>query len=771
MNSNSVLQINSLREIQVTIGKNVMAPNEISNTTLGAVLDEIRSNGDLKNRIEFIRSLPTKPERDNIKKKLPYFVAALLRGYKNKESFQSAEILIFDLDHLREYEFDTIRKSLEEWKYSSVVFTSPSGKGLKLIVRVNRTIIDINLYYRVYKEISDVINAEFNIRLDPQTCDPARACFLSSDEYIYVNEDASAFEYTDEQKESSAPVSTRRENVLNIMSGVSEGERHSALVTEIGMFIKKGLDKDFIKKTAYGINQLNNPPFSDDEFDKEFESIYRSFSKSTNPDISFKLVKETKTGIKVSIDSSKLIDFLSEHGFKKVMVSPSNIVFVRAEGHLLRQVSIVHVKDYLESYIKECNDTFKGAVRDIIIKGNQTYLSEGALSFLPSIIPNTKRGTKDRAYLFFNNVYIEITPDQILVNDYSQLKGEHIWSESIIDRDLDIECFHNDNSPSEYSTMLNNICRKEDVWYNALTCAIGYIAHDYKDKANAKAIIFCDEEIPAADDSNGGTGKSLVCEGLKYLRKTIVVDGKNFRTDSSFIFQNIDLNTEIVVLDDVRKTFDFESLFSVITSDLTIEKKHRPPFTIPFEESPKFIITTNFTISGNGNSVDRRKHEIEFSNYYNKSYTPKDEFGHRLFDEWNNIEWTRFYKAMAVFIQKYLMNGLVKYEVRNLRTRRVVDVAGQDFFDFAQDNISPNEEYRKKDLLKAFHEQYPEFSQLKGKTFTRWLKVYADTFNLKLEERKSNKDRYIIFSGDVPNMETESVDDMDEFDNEDKELR
>jgi hypothetical protein len=208
----------------------------------------------------------------------------------------------------------------------------------------------------------------------------------------------------------------------------------------------------------------------------------------------------------------------------------------------------------------------------------------------------------------------------------------------------------------------------------------------------------------------------------------------------------IDTDTMVIILDDVRKDFDFESLLSAITSNLVIEKKGKDPITIPFSDAPKFIITTNYTIDGTGNSFDRRKHEIEFSNHYNKYNTPDQEFGHRLFEDWDEDEWTRFYSSVIYYIQQYLRNGLVKYEFKNLWQRKIINATSVDFFDFAENNIEPDREYTKSKLLKDFQEQYPEYDKLKSNTLTKWLKIYAENKNFTIIERKSNKNRYFTFA-------------------------
>jgi hypothetical protein len=754
-----------LSEIQVSYGLSVTNPVNIEQISLGKIFELIKSDPMIAELVKKIRQINDDKTQKSWKQKLPFFTGALLRDAKNKENFISTEILIFDADHLSEFDFDRLRTELEGSSYTSVVFTSPSGNGLKLIIRLNRQITNIIEYETVYSRMLTYLDKQFNTHFDPVTRDAARACFLSHDPTIYINENADKFDI-DTLLASTDNVLTeqstnKRDEFLQMLAGVQQGERHNALTKVIGICIAKGMDEKFIRSLAYSTNQLNDPPFTDDEFELEFNSIYKSFSKNKLNNIPFKIVKENK----ILIDSAKLIEFLQQEGFCKIKISESDYALARINNGIISCVGLDEIIEFIKGFVDQSNDPHKDIVLDLLIRYNSTYFNAGAMKFLHVVTPKIKRGNKETSFLYFKNCYLKITPNEISVCNYSENSSELIWKNSIIPRSIDASSFYNDTTPSIYSKMVRNICRNDNQWYNALSCAIGYTLHDFKDKAIAKAVVFCDEEIPTADDSNGGTGKSLVCEAIRYCRNTKTIDGKNIKTDSAFIFQQITNNTEVVIVDDVRKNFDFESLFSVITSNITVEKKHKDPFTIPFATSPKFILTTNYTIKGNGNSFDRRKHEIEFSNYYNKKHSPLDDFGHRLFDEWDDIEWIRFYRTIAEYIQNYLKNGLVKYKLRNLKIRRMIDQTSVQFLDFSQDMIKTNIEYNKKDLFNQFKIMNQEFSHLKEKTFSRWLKIYADTFDLVLEQRKSNKNRFIKFTVDAPGIVTAST--VDNYNNED----
>ena len=51
----------------------------------------------------------------------------------------------------------------------------------------------------------------------------------------------------------------------------------------------------------------------------------------------------------------------------------------------------------------------------------------------------------------------------------------------------------------------------------------------------------------------------------------------------------------------------FEELYSNITEGITVEKKNLKEFFIPYKDSPKITISTNYVISDEGNHAKRRQ--------------------------------------------------------------------------------------------------------------------------------------------------------------------
>ena len=267
---------------------------------------------------------------------------------------------------------------------------------------------------------------------------------------------------------------------------------------------------------------------------------------------------------------------------------------------------------------------------------------------------------------------------------------------------------------------------------------------------NNKAIILNDEVI--TENPEGGTGKGLFIQGLKQIRKVSILDGKSFDDKKSFPYQTVKQETNILVFDDVKKNFDFESKFSLVTEGMTLERKNKDAIKLKVEESPKMVISTNYAIKGEGNSHDRRRHEIEFAQYYGKDVTPYTEFKRQLFDDWNDKEYNQFDNYMVNCLQTYLSLGLVKQNAKNIKLRKLIAETSMEFVEWAKDsdNLPLNVRQDKKILFDKFTEEYIDFKKyLTRKRFNIWIQKYANFSKLKYSDGNTNGSRWLCLGNEI----------------------
>lgn len=207
----------------------------------------------------------------------------------------------------------------------------------------------------------------------------------------------------------------------------------------------------------------------------------------------------------------------------------------------------------------------------------------------------------------------------------------------------------------------------------------------------------------------------------------VTMDGKSFNASKSFLWQRVTLSTQIIALEDVSRFFDFEKQFSMITEGIEVEKKNKDSFYIPYEESPKLLITSNYVIQGTGASHERRRIEIELKQYYKPNFSPRDEFGHNLYDDWSEAEWNLFDNFMMWCVHQYLLHGVAKPENKNLSLKKLKNSVPEAFIEwFRLKEIIHGEYYELGQICNEFRSIDHDSIKVTNRKISTWIKAYCD---------------------------------------------
>lgn len=451
----------------------------------------------------------------------------------------------------------------------------------------------------------------------------------------------------------------------------------------------------------------------------------------------------------LDINLVNFIEFLKQHGFYKMYIG-NDFIFIKMTDNIIKEITIPMIKDYVLSYIealpRELIGTFSNIdLRNKILTDSRSLYAPNFLENLEPINIEIMRDNKDESFFFFRNCWVRSNESGVTALPYSKMTG-FVWANQRIDRDY-IDPMTVDDTISEFESFIRNICNDEDDRIEALETSIGYLLHTYKDPRTAKAIIFCDQgsdKTTSSDESNGRSGKSLVGKAIGKLRNEVRIDARNFSIEKSFAFQQVGFDTQFINFNDVDKRFNFEKLYSIITDAITVEKKNRDEFSIPFEKAPKILISTNYTVQVDGSSGEDRKFEIEFSDHYSIDHKPQDEFGHRFFDDWTELEWNKFYSYMIGLAAKYIREGLKSYLKKNLSRRLLLQETSIDFLDYMEDN-SDTRKFYTGPHYDSFIQKYPNYKKLTPNTFGKWIKKYAMHNKIKWKPGRDNEGRYYEF--------------------------
>ena len=420
--------------------------------------------------------------------------------------------------------------------------------------------------------------------------------------------------------------------------------------------------------------------------------------------------------------------FLEDNGFYKYSPEGSkNYVFVRVTNNLIDHTSEKEIKDFVLDYLYQIEDV---SIYNYFAEMTR-FFKEEFLTLISTIDIFFISDTKDVSYLYFNNCAVQVTKDEVIAIDYVDLDG-YVWKDQVIDRAYK-EC---QIEHCDYQTFIHNVCGGDDKRTRSMESTIGFLMHGHKNLSYCPAVILNDEVI--SDNPEGGTGKGIFMNALGHMKKLVTIDGKAFAFEKSFAYQSVSADTQILCFDDVKKYFDFERLFSVVTEGLTLEKKNKDAIKIPFSKSPKIAITTNYAIKGSGNSFSRRKWELELFQHYNKAYTPQDEFGRLFFGDWDDDEWCVFDNYMIECLQLYLNEGLVESEFVNLQIRQLSAATTHDFIEWCGILDGQEENQKLSDGVKIYRNEvyfdfigeYPDYGPKSKMTISRqrfykWLHSYA----------------------------------------------
>jgi hypothetical protein len=799
----------------VTIFQNIRDTDTPFFRDVHVILERIKDGaGATKDLVKRIRLEKRKPERQELKKQLP---AICFSGTFNKRTdaslIEHSGLICLDFDgYDKQKELLQDKESLSKNKYVFSVFISPSGNGLKVLVKIPADAENHTMYFN---SLEKYFASPY---FDKTSKNLSRVCYESYDPLIAINENSSIWdtieepEYTEVSKtrdKATIPITDENKIVEILVKWwekkypMHEGQRNTNAYVLAMAFNDFGINKSL---ASYVLNQFASDDFSLREIGTTIDSAYRhtvNFGTKYYEDeerintIKAKLRRGvSKKEIRIQLQDSNLdsetIDsvlnkveeenamqtfwdrndrgvikvvhvqfkqFLEDNGFYKYCPEGGkNYIFVKVTNNLIDHTSEKEIKDFVLTHLLELDDI--GVYN--YFADNTRFFKEEFLSLLSTIEIYFIADTKDASYLYYKNCAVKISKDGVITLDYLDLGG-YVWKDHVIDRNFNI-C--DVTGKCDFKKFVSNINGGDEQRVKSMESTLGFLMHGYKNLSFCPAIILNDEVI--SDNPEGGTGKGLLMNALSKMKKLVVIDGKSFAFERSFAYQLVSADTQILCFDDVRKHFDFERLFSVVTEGLTLEKKNKDAIKIPFSRSPKIAITTNYAIKGAGNSFARRKWELELHQYYTKEFTPLDEFGKLMFGDWNDEDWCEFDNYMIGCLTNYIKTGLVKSKFVNLKIRQLSAETCHEFIEWCglvdthqnrEVMLQTDTRLYKNELYSNFVDEYPDYGprgrmSVSRTKFYKWLIAYGIyKEGVMPQEDRDQQGRWIIIKSKPEGLE------------------
>jgi hypothetical protein len=457
-----------------------------------------------------------------------------------------------------------------------------------------------------------------------------------------------------------------------------------------------------------------------------------------------------------NLSNTRLYHFLAHMGFGRY--EDPNIkegfVYIKKEGSIVKVLHPYEIENYVHQFLQDRQ--MNPDLRDYIYKSNQ--LGERSLSKLPKVSVDFTRADRHTQYLFFSKKVWKITGSEIKEFKQGEVDN-YVWEDKVIDFNVkkeempqfkistdaegnyDVEVLKKDNPFFNYIINASRVhWRKEleesfenrpeieaetyfkknqfniagtrltedEVYEQKMHLinkiySIGYLLHTYKDDSRPWCLFVMDNKISETGESHGGSGKSVGFGNMNHiLKRRFYIKGRDPKvTQNDFIYHGVTEDTDFILIDDANQYLDFGFFYSEITGSLKVNPKNGQPYEIPFAKSPKFVITSNFTIKDDGPSTARRLLFCSFSDYYHEnkdgeykqSRNISDDFGGRnLFRDFTEAEWNTFYNFCAQCIQFYLSHpGKINPPMDNVTKRSLRAEMGEAFEGWA-DSFFANKE-------------------------------------------------------------------------------
>jgi hypothetical protein len=765
----------------VTIFQNIRETETPFFKDVTYILQRIKE-GKNQELVKKIRQEKNKTKRNDLKKNLP---AICFSGKFNKRSdsaiVEHSGLICLDFDgYPKKKDLLEDKERYQKNKFIYSVFVSPSGNGLKVLVKIPADQDNHSKYFNSLKKEFD--SAYF----DTTSKNLSRVCYESYDRLLHINPNSSLWdkieelEYEEKSIIKDVPLLkiTDENKIIEILTKwwqqkypMVEGQRNQNVYVLARALNEFGVGKNI---ASFVCNQYESSDFPKREIQTTIDSAYRN-----SADFGTKFYEDTETineikqrvkrgdskkdirrdlqNTDIEIDDIEAViekaekdedqkfwtknekgtikivpllfkKYLEDNGFYKYCPEGSkNYVFVKVTNNLIDHTSEKEIKDFVLGTLYHYEDV---SIYNYFAEQTR-FFREEFLTLLGTIDIYFIADSKYSSYLYYRNCAVQVKKNEVVAIDYMDLGG-YVWKDHVIDRAYK-EC---ETFECDYKTFVENISAKNPVRTTSMESTIGFLMHGHKNLSYCPAVILNDEVI--SDNPEGGTGKGIFMNALSHMKKLVTIDGKAFDFAKSFAYQLVSADTQILCFDDVKKYFDFERLFSVVTEGLTLEKKNKDAIKIPFNKSPKIAITTNYAIKGAGNSFQRRKWELELYQHYSKNFTPQDEFGRLFFGDWDDDEWCVFDNYMIQCLQLYLKEGLIQSEFVNLKIRQLSAETSHDFIEWcgllegAQPNqkLIPDTRIYMNEMYFDFINEYPDYGPKSKMTISRqrfykWITAYC----------------------------------------------
>lgn len=232
-------------QASITVFRGATDAEPVGSQPLVAVLESIR-RGEIAGDIERLRRLyaTNEDQYDKEKKKLRAVTFGGTFSRREKTALEAhSGFIVLDLDDIAET-LSKLREEIERDRYTYSCFLSPSGAGLKVVVRIEAT--DQEQHERCFDALKSYYLEWFKQEIDPSGRDVCRLCFLSYDPALTITDSSDTFPLPPvPARPAKAPVRSAAASALIDNGGIQLGDVDK--VRHLLSFIPRPEYHDWIK--------------------------------------------------------------------------------------------------------------------------------------------------------------------------------------------------------------------------------------------------------------------------------------------------------------------------------------------------------------------------------------------------------------------------------------------------------------------------------------------------------------------------------------------
>ena len=212
---------------QITLFKNIKETDSPIYVDTATALERIRTGGKHRQKVSSIRTGQT-----SLKKELPIALwSGKFTERKDSSIKEHSGLIVLDFDHI---DVDGSKKVLATDDYVYACWVSPSGEGLKALVKVSNP----ESHRDHFRALQAYFDNQYGLEVDPSGINESRACFESYDPDIVIKDSSAVFSKVISEKALSQKAENKETytdyNKLAIVSSMlrkaQDGEKHAMLL-------------------------------------------------------------------------------------------------------------------------------------------------------------------------------------------------------------------------------------------------------------------------------------------------------------------------------------------------------------------------------------------------------------------------------------------------------------------------------------------------------------------------------------------------------------